>query len=206
LGSGSGSGSGSSASVSALALASLSSSGSSSLGRHNKNKGAGGAAKKSELSQEQTEEIKEAFNLFDTDHSGTIDIRELKAAMRALGFEMKKEEVKKLLADLDKDGNSQINLDEFTQMMTGKMSSRDSAEEIQKVFQLFDEDKTGFITFKNLKKVCQELGENLTDQDIQEMIDEADRDNDGQISQEEFFRIMKKRSDNPLDDWDSDDD
>lgn len=43
-----------------------------------------------------------------------------------------------------------------------------------------------------------------TDDEIQEMIDEADRDNDGKINAEEFFRVMKKRGDNPLDDWDSD--
>lgn len=53
---------------------------------------------------------------------------------------------------------------------------------------------TGFITFKNLKRVAKELGENLTDEEIQEMIDEADRDGDGQVSEEEFFRIMKKTS------------
>jgi centrin-1 len=52
----------------------------------------------------------------------------------------------------------------------------------------------GFITFKNLKRVAKELGENLTDEEIQEMIDEADRDGDGQVSEEEFFRIMKKTS------------
>jgi len=144
--------------------------------------------------------------LFDTDHSGTIDIRELKAAMRALGFEVKKEEVKTMLSAIDKDANGEVSLDEFTQMMTGKMGERDSKEEIMKVFQLFDEDNTGFITFRNLKKICSELGENLTDEEIQEMIDEADRDHDGQINAEEFYRVMKKRSDNPLDDWDSDED
>jgi len=52
---------------------------------------------------------------------GTIDLRELKAAMRALGFEMKKEEVQKMLASIDKDGNGEISLDEFVTMMTGKM-------------------------------------------------------------------------------------
>jgi centrin-1 len=71
------------------------------------------------------------------------------------------------------------------------------------VFKLFDEDGTGYITFRNLKKICADLGENLTDDEIQEMIDEADRDNDGKINAEEFFRVMKKRGDNPLDDWDS---
>ena len=54
-------------------------------------------------------------------------------------------------------------------------------------------------------RVANELGENLTDEELQEMIDEADRDGDGLINEDEFFRVMKKRGDNPLDDLDSDD-
>lgn len=53
---------------------------------------------------------------------------------------------------------------------------------------------TGKISFKNLKRVAKELGENLTDEELHEMIDEADRDGDGEINQEEFLRIMKKTS------------
>ena len=76
-----------------------------------------------------------------------------------------------------------------------------------KAFRLFDDDETGKISFKNLKRVAKELGENLTDEEIQEMIDEADRgkiwyyiylicqtDGDGEINEEEFLRIMKKTS------------
>jgi len=59
-------------------------------------------------------------------------------------------------------------------------------------FCLFDDDATGKISFKNLKRVCKELGETLTDDELQEMIDEADRDGDGEINQEEFLRIMRK--------------
>lgn len=162
--------------------------------------------KKPELTDEQVEEIKEAFNLFDTNRSGTIDVRELKAAMRALGFEMKKEEVRKMLSDIHKEPTDNIDFHEFTLMMTGKMGERDSEEEILKVFQLFDEENSGFITFRNLKHICTELGENLSDAEIQEMIDEADRDDDNQISPQDFLRVMKKRGDNPLDDWDSDED
>jgi centrin-1 len=87
-----------------------------------------------------------------------------------------------------------IDFEEFLQMMTAKMGERDSREEILKAFRLFDDDETGFITFKNLKRVAKELGETLTDEEIQEMIDEADRDGDGQVNEEEFFRIMKKTS------------
>lgn len=61
-----------------------------------------------------------------------------------------------------------------------------------KAFRLFDDDETGKISFRNLKRVAKELGENMTDEEIQEMIDEADRDGDGEINQEEFMRIMKK--------------
>ena len=183
----------------------------------------------SDLTEEQKQEIREAFDLFDTDGSGTIDAKELKVrlastsvpnsappchircvrprwlltapplcppqvAMRALGFEPKKEEVKKMISDIDKDGDGTIDFNEFLDMMTAKMGERDSREEILKAFRLFDDDETGKISFKNLKRVAKELGENMTDEELQEMIDEADRDGDGEINEEEFLRIMKKTS------------
>jgi centrin-1 len=63
---------------------------------------------------------------------------------------------------------------------------------------LFDEEGTGKISFKNLKKIAQEIGnlfenfltigETLTDEELYEMLEEADRDNDGMINPDEFFR------------------
>ena len=103
-----------------------------------------------ELTEEQKQEIREAFDL-DTDGSGTIDAKELKVAMRALGFEPKKsrarplhalrtpmavpdllthntspplrrrEEIKKMISDIDKDGSGTIDFSEFLEMMTAKM-------------------------------------------------------------------------------------
>lgn len=133
-------------------------------------------------------------------------------------------------------------------MMTGKMGDRDSPEEIRRVFKLFDDDETGKISFRNLKRVralghprtgctprtlrceyirpfhrspcagvwgfvlrstirsfgvhasstlllsryqvARELGENMTDEELQEMINKADLDGDGEVSEEEFLRIM----------------
>jgi len=106
------------------------------------------------LTEEQKQEIREAFDLFDTDGSGTIDAKELKVAMRALGFEPKKEEIKKMISDIDKDGSGTIDFSEFLEMMTAKMSERDSREEILKAFRLFDDDETGKISFRNLKRVA----------------------------------------------------
>jgi hypothetical protein len=61
---------------------------------------------------------------------------------RALGFEPKKEEIKKMIADIDKDGSGTIDFEEFLTMMTAKMGERDSKEEIMKAFRLFDDDET----------------------------------------------------------------
>merc|ERR1712057_115951 len=144
----------------------------------------GRAKKKGGLSEEQMDEIREAFNLFDGDQSGAIDVRELKAAMRALGFEIKNEELKKMASDIDNDGNGTIEFGEFLGMMTGKMGEKDSREDIEKVFKMFDDDATTKITFKNLARVAEELGATIDD---------------------EFYRIMKKKG-NFLEDLSSDDD
>merc|ERR1711967_97233 len=146
------------------------------------------------LSEDQVEEIREAFNLFDADNSGAIDVRELKAAMRALGFEVKKEELKKMISDIDNDGNGSIEFAEFLEMMTGKMGEKDTREDI-----------TGKISLRNLRRVAQELGENIDEEELQDMINQADRDGDGEINLDEFYRIMKKKG-NFLEDLSSDDD
>ena len=138
----------------------------------------------------QMQELREAFDLFDTDGSGTIDTKELQVALRALGFDSKKEKVRKMIADIDLDGSGTIDFEEFVEMMTGKMGDRDSPDEIRRVFKLFDDDETGRISFRNLKRVARELGENMTDEELQEMINKADLDGDGEVNEDEFMRIM----------------
>lgn len=74
-----------------------------------------------QLTQEQKEEIKEAFDLFDTEGTGKIDARELKVVMRALGFQPAKEEIRTILQDLDQSGSGLIEYADFLDIMTIKM-------------------------------------------------------------------------------------
>lgn len=157
--------------------------------------------KRPELTPEQTEELREVFTLFDVSQTNSIDAREFKAALRALGFDVKKEHIVAIMSEAGKDITETINFDEFCNMMVGRMPDKSAKEEVHKLFRLFDEDSTGKISFRNLKKIAAEVGENLTDDEIQEMIDEADRDGDGAVSFDEFYRVMRYRN-NPLDDSD----
>merc|ERR1712046_561148 len=78
-------------------------------------------------------------------------------------------------------------------------------EDIEKVFKLFDDDNTNKISFRNLARVAEELGVNIDDEELQDMINQAGRDGDGEINIDEFYRIMKKKG-NFLEDLSSDDD
>lgn len=156
--------------------------------------GAGSRPGKNDLTQEQLVELREAFDLFTTDGTDTIDQKELKLAMRALGFEPKRDEIKKMIADVGKTGMGTIDFNDFVYLMTSKMSERDSKDEILKAFRLFDDDETGMITLKNLRRVAKEIGENMTDEELQEMIDEADVNGQGGVTPEAFIRILKKTS------------
>jgi calcium-binding protein CML len=144
------------------------------------------------LTQQKRQEIKEAFELFDTDGSGTIDAKELNVAMRALGFEMTEEQITQMIADVDKDGSGAIDFDEFVHMMTAKIGERDTKEELQKAFHIIDQDNNGKISIADIKHIAKELGENFTDKEIQDMIEEADRDRDGEVNLEEFIRMMRR--------------
>merc|ERR1712211_49219 len=143
------------------------------------------------LSEEQVGQITQAFELFDTDGSGTIETQELKIAMRLWDLSQSRKRLTKWSAMLMMMGLGQ-SISQNLDMMAHKILNRDPIEEINKAFKLFDDDNTGKVTFKNLKRVAKELGERLTDEELQEMIDEADRDGDGEVNNEEFQRIMKK--------------
>ena len=152
------------------------------------------------LKQEQIDELKEAFDLFDADGSGQIDFRELKAAFKALGFKVPKDELQKMFNDVDTDGSGEIEFPEFLQLMTAK-TTNDTREATDKVFKMFDDDGDGQITLKNLKRVAKELGETIPEEELQLMIEHAGKKDATGVNMDDFYRLMMKRGQkNSLDD------
>ena len=78
-------------------------------------------------------------------------------------------------------GNGTIDFPEFLTMMARKMKETDSEDEIKEAFRVFDKDGNGFISAAELRYVMTHLGEKFTDEQVDEMVREADIDGDGQV-------------------------
>jgi len=143
-----------------------------------------------QFSEEQISDFKEAFSLFDKDGDGTITTRELGTVMRSLGQNPTEAELQDMIDGVDADGNGTIDFPDFLTMMARKMRDTDSEEEIREAFKVFDKDGNGFISTAELRHVMTNLGEKLSDQEVDEMIREADVDGDGQIEYDEFVKMM----------------
>ncbi|OEH79951.1 hypothetical protein cyc_01598 [Cyclospora cayetanensis] len=154
-----------------------------------------------QLTEEQIAEFKEAFSLFDKDGDGTITTKELGTVMRSLGQNPTEAELQDMINEVDADGNGTIDFPEFLTLMARKMKDTDSEEELIEAFKVFDRDGNGLISAAELRHVMTNLGEKLTDEEVDEMIREADIDGDGQINYEEFVGMMLAKGGSKVLEW-----
>ncbi|KAL7060219.1 hypothetical protein AAHC03_09451 [Spirometra sp. Aus1] len=145
---------------------------------------------KTPLSPIQVQEISEAFALFDADKDNHLTPFEFKTSLNALGLEVKQQELTKLLDEHNLTPDSKVSYSNFLSIASTLTSLRDPVTEIVRAFTLFDDEGNGKISYRNLKKISKEIGENLTDEELHTMIDEFDRDGDRAINLEEFMAIM----------------
>eukprot|EP00054_Salpingoeca_dolichothecata_P036633 m.274334 g.274334 ORF g.274334 m.274334 type:complete len:150 (+) comp69030_c0_seq1:95-544(+) len=146
------------------------------------------------LTEEQIAEYKEAFTLFDRDGDSHISASELGTVMRSLGANPTEQELSDMVNQVDTNGDGNIDFPEFLTMMAKHDgSAKDEQEELLASFRVFDVDGSGTISAAELRHVMTSLGEKLTDEEVDDMIREADLNNDGCIDYQEFVAIMTKK-------------
>jgi calmodulin len=142
------------------------------------------------LTEDKINEFKEAFEIFDKDKDGYITTKELGDIMKNLGQTPSEAELQDMINEVDIDGNGTIDFKEFLGLMARKMRDNDSEEELIEAFKVFDRDGNGLISNVELQHVMTSLGENVTMDEVDEMIKEADLDGDGYINYEEFVKMI----------------
>ncbi|BET03410.1 efhand [Nesidiocoris tenuis] len=145
------------------------------------------------LSEDQVAEFKEAFMLFDKDEDGAITMAELGVVMRSLGQRPTETELRDMVNGVDQDGNGSIEFNEFLQMMSKKMKGAEGEDELREAFRVFDKNNDGLISNSELRHVMTNLGEKLSDEEVDDMIKEADLDGDGMVNYDEFVTILTSR-------------
>lgn len=165
---------------------------------------------KFKFSKEQRKDLETAFNIFDKDGTGNIDIKDLKVILNALGFEPQEDEIKKLLSSINRSDEEETNkkgfsahtidLNEFLSIMRAKLAESEEIMHLKDGFYIFCEDKNDgsnkYITLKSLREVSKSLGEEMRDEELKEMMIEANPNlrahlESGREDEDDLFRISQ---------------
>ncbi|XP_022110213.1 caltractin-like [Acanthaster planci] len=145
-----------------------------------------------QLTPHEIRDLKTVFDAF-ADSKGMIRADAVRRTMRALGFKLTKQQAQAMVADMDLDKSGTIDFNEFLEFIIDRQgTARDIYAEIQQGFRMFDYDGTGQISLDNLKRACKEAGIKFSEQELRDMIEEADRNGDNMVNLEEFTNIMLK--------------
>ena len=143
------------------------------------------------LKDNQLDEFRECFNAFDEDGGGSIDKNELKELMLSVGQNPTDDDLAEMIRIADADGTGDIDFAEFVTLMAHHMSgSEDTVESLTEAFKVFDASGDGSISPGELKQLLINVGEPVNDDDVDSIIKEVDVDGDGEVSFDEFARLI----------------
>ncbi|KAH7516282.1 probable calcium-binding protein CML25 [Ziziphus jujuba] len=142
------------------------------------------------INQSQIAELEEVFKKFDVNGDGKISSSELGSIMGSLGQHATDDELRKMIKEVDSDGDGFIDLNEFIELNTKGVDSKEALENLKDAFSVYDIDGNGSISAEELHKVLRSLGDECSIAECRKMISGVDCDGDGTISFEEFKIMM----------------
>ncbi|VVA09655.1 PREDICTED: calcium-binding [Prunus dulcis] len=132
------------------------------------------------------DELREVFRYFDGDGDGKISASELRAYFGSIGEYMSHEEAEAVIKDLDADGDSLLDFEDFLQLMS---RGGGDDEDLKKAFEMFELEK-GVITPRSLQRMLHRLGDTKSYNECVTMIQVFDTDGNGVVDFNEFHRMM----------------
>ena len=149
--------------------------------------------KKLDVPKEKLAEYKEAFDMFDRDHGGTISGDEIYKIMKNYGNPVTKKEVEKMIAKIDTSGDGELDFEEFVTLMQRNISYIEESEEdlVLRAFKAFDKDHDGKITNYEFRYILTQLGDKFTEEECDTLFKECDLDNDGVLVYQDFINFWR---------------
>ena len=141
------------------------------------------------LSPKEVFKLKKEFEKIDTDHSGFLEFEEIVQAVSDAGLNYSREEITKIIENLDFSGNKRVNYGEFIAASID-LQSYLTEERVIAIFKSFDVDNKNVISKENIRDAFSKFGRTVSKKDLDTIFEAHDENGDGQIDFEEFKRMM----------------
>mgnify|MGYP003339158185 CR=1 FL=1 len=147
------------------------------------------------LNRNEMEVIRQAFDLYDVDHTGKADIAEIKESLINLGYEQKNPVLFDIICEMDtpeNEKNGGVTLFQFIDTINDKLGDKESPEGLHRIFDMFA-DESGTIKKEKVIEICKDMAKEYDDQELQEALDRLSK-NACNLTYEEFEKIMIKKA------------
>lgn len=140
------------------------------------------------ISEDFSNELKEVFPFF-ADNKKVINVKDFETAIRCIDSTISENDLKVMIDDINQNHKGNIDFSVFLNFANSRVVQENSEEDIIKSFQIFDKENTGFISSSELRVILANLGEKMTEEEIDEMIREGEIDAEGKF----YYRNLVKK-------------
>jgi Ca2+-binding EF-hand superfamily protein len=142
------------------------------------------------LTDAQQKSAEEAFNGFDKKNEGKIKAGDIAAAMKKMNLNCKADWLEKMEEYIDTEGTGYVPLEEFIELVRRKIQADEDERELKEIFRVLDKEKKGEVNVNELRWILKNLGDDFTEEDIDDMINDVDTDGSGWVDYDEFSKLM----------------
>nr|KAG5704139.1 hypothetical protein BaRGS_009669 [Batillaria attramentaria] len=140
------------------------------------------------ITQKQYDDAQQTFSLFDKKGNGTVSTKDLGQVFKSLALQVEDEKLKIWADEADEDAMGYITWEQFKPVYELKLREDEDERELREAFRVLDKNNKGVIAVEDLRWILRSLGDDLTDEEIEDMIVETDTDGSGTVDYEGSYR------------------
>ena len=149
-------------------------------------------SKQNDLQEERRKLMREVLDLYDPDNEGFVKSRDIAKILRAMGRTLEDDDEQNFLQAADPDSTGRISKDNFLETVEAMFSlAKEDVNELLDAFKVFDLKNTGKISVKNFKKVLTDIGQEFSEEEVEDILRYIDIDRDGNINIKDFIQVWK---------------